>query len=296
MEDRTIKWIAAIAALGGLYWFFGRKSREVRVGAFTEREKKRLHASEHDWDKPAVGFEVRLSEGPWRWPQRDPRSSWREPRHSWREPRPSWRVELQPRRYFPVVPERHYYPARRPRVQVQEGYAPEMDIQPYAASAPPPASPQYVAPAPQYAAPAPPPAPPQYVAPAPQYAAPAPQYAAPAPPPASYEAAMVAPHEPSADVPHGITPLPPPQPHAPPHAPPPHAPAPPAPPQGPLAPQGAVPTSPWWQSPPLLADKQHMSPEIRGAFEAMSPESQQSLAWQSLTTGRSMEEILRSGG
>lgn len=282
MEDRTVKWIAAIAALGGLYWLFGRKSREVRVGAFTHREQKRLRASEHDWDKPAVGFELRIGESPWLW--------------SGRGQRPRWRMEVQPRRYYPVLPERHYYPARRP--PIPEVYLPEMGVQPspppqYAASPPP----QYAAPPyapPQYAIPAPPPASPQYVAPAPQYAAPAPP-----PEVAPYEEAM-----------HGITPLPPPHavapphapappPHAPPlHAPPPHAPPPPPPqsPTAPSTPQGVAPTSPWWQSPPLLADKQHMSPEIRGAFESMSPESQQSLAWQSLTTGRSMEEILRSGG
>lgn len=293
MDDRTVKWIAALAALGGLYWIFDRKSREVRVGAFTHRERKHLHESENDWDKPAVGFEMRHGQAPWRWPHHEPRR--------W-EPWPSWRVELQPRpqprRYFPVMPERHYYPVRRPRVQVQEGYAPEMDIQPYEIPTPPPAPPPYAAPAPppappQYAAPAPSPAPPQYAAPAPQ------SYAAPAPPPAPLEAM---PYEQAADVPHGIQPLPPPPPHAPPAHVPVHVPAPPhpqappaAPPQSP--PQGAgAPTSPWWQSPPLLADQQHMSPEIRGAFEAMSPESQQSLAWQSLTTGRSMEEILRSGG
>lgn len=266
MEDRTVKWIAAIAALGGLYWLFGRKSREVRVGAFTNREQKRLRASEHDWDKPAVGFELRIGESPWSWPGRGQR--------------PRWRMEVQPRRYYPVLPERHYYPTRRP--PIPESYLPEMGVQP-----PPP--PQYAAPSyapPQYTVPAPPPAPPQYVAPAPQYAAPAPP-----PEVVPYEQAM-----------RGITPLPPPSSHAvaPPHAPapPPHAPPQPPPqsPTAPSAPQGIVPTSPWWQSPPLLADKQLMSPEIRGAFESMSPESQQSLAWQSLTTGRSMEEILRSGG
>lgn len=258
MDDRTVKWIAALAALGGLYWIFGRKSREVRVGAFTQRERKHLNASEHDWDKPAVGFEMRLEPGPWRGPHPEPRR--------W-DPWPSWRVELQPRRYFPVRPERHYYPARRPRVQVQEGYAPEMDIQPY----PPPPQPAF----------APPPAPPPYAAPAPP------------PAPSPYEIPEAMPYQQQAEVPHGISPLPPPMPHAPP----PQAPPPPAPPAAaPSAPQGADTTSPWWQSPPLLADKQRMSPEIRGAFEAMSPESQQSLAWRSLTTGRSMEEILRSGG
>jgi hypothetical protein len=53
-----------------------------------------------------------------------------------------------------------------------------------------------------------------------------------------------------------------------------------------------LPLTPWWQSPELLADKQGLSGGAREAFDALSHDSQQSLAWQSLTTGRSMESIL----
>ena len=52
--------------------------------------------------------------------------------------------------------------------------------------------------------------------------------------------------------------------------------------------------SPWWMSPPLLADKQGMSPANRDMFETLSSDLQQSIAWQSLTTNRSMEEIMNA--
>ena len=318
MDDRHIKWIGALAALGGLYLLFGRRGREMRVGAFTRRERGNLRGSEQDWDKPApaVGFEPRVEVS-------------RFGHHERRSVHPFWRAErvetVPRRRLYSARPERHYYPAQRARTQ--EVYWPEVDIQLSPPSmyspAPPPvyAPPTYMpAPPPAYA-PAPPPA---Y---APTYA---PTYTPEVPPlaPPVYPAPVDAgsmPYEPAfaADVPaHGIAPLPPPPPHVqpspyvPPHAPAAHPAAahppmahPMAPPPVPPVPAaandvsvpspaggGQLPLTPWWQNPPLLADQQHMAPDVRGAFEAMSHESQQSLAWQSLTTGHSMEEILRSGG
>lgn len=51
--------------------------------------------------------------------------------------------------------------------------------------------------------------------------------------------------------------------------------------------------TPAWMSAPLLADKQKMSQEGFDALNAMSPDSQQSLAWQSFTTGKTMEELMK---
>jgi hypothetical protein len=51
--------------------------------------------------------------------------------------------------------------------------------------------------------------------------------------------------------------------------------------------------TPAWMSAPLLADKQKMSQEGFDALNAMSPGSQQSLAWQSFTTGKTMEELMK---
>jgi len=51
--------------------------------------------------------------------------------------------------------------------------------------------------------------------------------------------------------------------------------------------------TPAWTSAPLLADKQQMSQEGFDALNAMSHESQQSLAWQSFTTGKTMEELMK---
>lgn len=51
--------------------------------------------------------------------------------------------------------------------------------------------------------------------------------------------------------------------------------------------------TPWWQSPGLLADKQGLTGEARASFDALSHDSQQALAWHSLTTGRSMQELLQ---
>lgn len=51
--------------------------------------------------------------------------------------------------------------------------------------------------------------------------------------------------------------------------------------------------TPAWMSAPLLADKQKMSQEGFDALNNMSRESQQSLAWQSFTTGKTMEELMK---
>jgi len=53
--------------------------------------------------------------------------------------------------------------------------------------------------------------------------------------------------------------------------------------------------TPAWHDPHTLADKQGMSADARQSLDALSDDSQKTLAWQSLTSGKTMEQLLKGG-